>query len=339
MTAKECYRILGVAGTANTEDVKHAYRRRAFELHPDLNPHLADASRQFQLLNEAYVVLMRVLSEKEAKTATAGTGGKKERAARPESAAHEPGPSAKREADPSAKRGSDQDAKHEPGPSAKRESDHDAPGAPGHEDAQETAGHRAAQAEHTSSTAGQAAGAAAGQAAGENPASEAEARKRRMADSAYAQQEDVLRDILDDQFARRVFEDIYREVNKQQAVREDENKPDGIAPPPPKANKPNLEWGDKFLNLDFTGGLGGMMRGWLRQQIDDTLAVQLPKGKLFPGARVRLQIRQGLKNELHVVEVVLPQDFRIGKAIRLKGLGRKVGKWTGDLYLTIEAQQ
>ena len=320
MTIKECCQILGVAGTANSEDVKHAYRRRAFELHPDLNPNLADANQHFQLLNEAYVVLMRVLSDKEAKAAE--TGGKKERAARPEGGARESGQG------------------------AGRESGKDTPGAAGPEDADGAAGRRT-QTGHKPPT-GEAAGASSAKTAsaaasgpagaGESASGESEtARKRRMADSAYAQQEDVLRDILKDQFARRVFEDIYSEVNKQQAAREGADKL--IPPAPPKPRKLKLEWGDKIFKLDFTGGLSGMMRNWLRRQIDDELTVQLPRGKLFPGARVRLQIRQGFKNELHVVEVILPQDFKVGKAIRLKGLGRKAGKWAGDLYLTIEAQQ
>ena len=322
MTIKECYRILGVASTANTEDVKHAYRRRAFELHPDLNPNLVDASRQFQLLNEAYVILVRVLSDKEAKSSTAGARVKKERAAKPEGAEPKSGQSA--------------------------------PGAPGSDAADGTAGRQAEQTgpkpHESESAAGASTGASSAASSASGPTGSsgsqsdesetAETRKRRMADSVYSQQEDVLRDILNDQFARRVFEDIYSEVNKQQTEREDTNKPGKAALPiPPKTRKLNLEWGDKILNLDFTGGLSGMVGNWLRKQIDDTLTVQLPKGKLFPGARVRLQIRQGFKNELHVVEVILPQDFKIGKAIRLKGMGRKVGRWTGDLYLTIEAQQ
>ena len=67
MTLKECYQLLGVESSATLEDVKRAYRRRAFELHPDLNPHLADAGRQFQQLNEAYVILSRLITAREAR--------------------------------------------------------------------------------------------------------------------------------------------------------------------------------------------------------------------------------------------------------------------------------
>ncbi len=48
-----------------------------------------------------------------------------------------------------------------------------------------------------------------------------------------------------------------------------------------------------------------------------------------------MQIRQGLSEDLRTVEITLPPDFTIGKPVRLKGLGKRVGPWQGDLYLTI----
>ena len=33
--------------------------------------------------------------------------------------------------------------------------------------------------------------------------------------------------------------------------------------------------------------------------------------------------------------MTLPADFTPGKPVRLKGLGKRVGPWQGDLYLTI----
>ena len=53
MTLKECYEILRLDQSASLDEIKHAYRRRAFELHPDLNPGVADAGQRFQQLNEA----------------------------------------------------------------------------------------------------------------------------------------------------------------------------------------------------------------------------------------------------------------------------------------------
>lgn len=50
------YTILGLAPVADAAEIKDAYRRKAMELHPDRNK-ADDATRQFQLLNEAYSVL------------------------------------------------------------------------------------------------------------------------------------------------------------------------------------------------------------------------------------------------------------------------------------------
>lgn len=50
---------------------------------------------------------------------------------------------------------------------------------------------------------------------------------------------------------------------------------------------------------------------------------------------MRLQIRRGLSGELHTVEITLPPDFAVGKPVRLRGLGKRVGPWQGDLYLTL----
>ena len=52
MTIKECYKILGVAPNADMEELKSAFRKQAFRLHPDLNPD-PSAQQEFQKLNEA----------------------------------------------------------------------------------------------------------------------------------------------------------------------------------------------------------------------------------------------------------------------------------------------
>ena len=61
LSLKECYEILKIDKHADLETLKSAYRKRAFELHPDLHPDNPDAGRQFQRLNEAYVALSAVL--------------------------------------------------------------------------------------------------------------------------------------------------------------------------------------------------------------------------------------------------------------------------------------
>jgi curved DNA-binding protein len=51
------YKILGVAKTATTKDIKNAYRKMARKFHPDLNPNDKDAKKNFQQINEANEVL------------------------------------------------------------------------------------------------------------------------------------------------------------------------------------------------------------------------------------------------------------------------------------------
>lgn len=47
------YGILGVSASADSAEIKAAFRRKAMELHPDRNDSPL-ATAQFQLLNEAY---------------------------------------------------------------------------------------------------------------------------------------------------------------------------------------------------------------------------------------------------------------------------------------------
>ena len=87
--------------------------------------------------------------------------------------------------------------------------------------------------------------------------------------------------------------------------------------------------------MDFNRGVKGIVTDWLRRQIDENQTLHLPSGHLAPGRRIRLQIRQGLSDEVRAVEITLPPDFAVGKPVRLRGLGRRIGPWQGDLYLTL----
>lgn len=54
---KSYYSILGVGFTAETEEIKQAFKQKAKELHPDKNQD-RDTTKEFQFLNEAYAVLI-----------------------------------------------------------------------------------------------------------------------------------------------------------------------------------------------------------------------------------------------------------------------------------------
>lgn len=263
ISLRECYEILHLEKGADLQAVKKAYRQRAFELHPDLNPGNLDASRQFQLLNEAYVALSAMLRPVE--EARQKAQAKKDKAAEEE---------------------------------ARRQETH----------------------------------------------AEKEAEK---ASAAYAEQ-DVLRDLLNDPFARRVFEDIYSELNRKAPPGPEKSTPPPPPPPPPGQEKPHRsseparrQSAPRKAPLWERGeekGVKGAVKDWLRRQIDEEQTLVLPAARLAPGRKVRLQIRRGLSEDVSSIEVTLPPDFMVGKPVRLRGLGKKVGPWQGDLYLTINTQ-
>ncbi|MCR5815129.1 MAG: DnaJ domain-containing protein [Desulfovibrio sp.] len=285
ISLKECYAVLNLAKDANLEDVKHAYRVRAFELHPDLHPDDPLAGKRFQQLNEAYVALSGLLKAQGQQEEDEKTEGKA-------------------------------DAKAEETSQAQSESQAEEP---------------------------------------RQAASQAQQKRREQADRAYAEQ-DVLRDLLNDPFARRVFEDIYRELNRQQAGKKTEDPQPSEQKPPnqpkneqpkPQARKKEPERTQTSLHKDNIAwdtpkwekqkGVGGFVKNWFKRQIDEEIHLSLPAQTLLPGRKVRLQIRHGLSSDVHTIEVTLPKDFAIGKPVRLRGLGKHVGPWQGDLYLILES--
>lgn len=374
ISVKDCYEILKLDKNADLDALKSAYRQRAFELHPDLNPGNPEAGRQFQQLNEAYVALSAVITpaSESAKKAEkkAEERAKADKAKAEASKAKAEAEKAKKEAD-KAKRDADKaeadKAKAEAykarseayraearakadmakaeaarvkaeAAKAKEEADKAASEAKSRGGAQ--AGPSATGAAEPSQSTGPA------ESTGPTEQDATSSGRRSEAQSAYTEQaeQDVLRDLLNDPFARRVFEDIYSELNHRQAGKqastekprapEDRTSQEKRERASTTLHQGNIAWGTPKWNMDFSKGVKGVVKDWLRRQIDEEQSLTLPAARLAPGRRVRLQIRQGFSGELRAVEITLPPDFAVGKAVRLRGLGKRVGPWQGDLYLT-----
>lgn len=265
MTLKECYAALGLKQDADLAEIKRAYRRLAFSLHPDLNPHIKNAARRFQIINEAYVQLSQAAASGAGKTGgTSGTRGE-EAAARSREEARR--------------------AYHKAGQ--------------GHED-----------------------GTFSG----------------RKEQPGKRSREDVFRDILNDPFARRVFEDIYNHINQEGPGAEpgaEAQEPSRARPSSPRGPHPSAG-SAKSVRQQKVPGVFGKVKGWLRKQIDDEQVVRLPAASLIPGARVRLEIQHGFSERPQVIEITLPKEFVPGKPMRIQGMGRRVGNWKGDLFVRIE---
>jgi molecular chaperone DnaJ len=148
--------------------------------------------------------------------------------------------------------------------------------------------------------------------------------------SFYYKEEEVLKTILNDPFAKKVFEDIYSQIRKEQ--------PGYKGPLELKKRKLQLHWGDRTLNFDFARGLGGTVKSWFTNQMDHEQTVYFPAMSLIPGRKVRITVEQRFSDGPKTIEVTLPRDFIVGRPIRLKGLGRKLGPLTGDLLLKILAR-
>ena len=269
LSARECYALLGLREGAGLDDIKGAFRKQAFKLHPDLNPS-KDAAAQFRRLNEAYVFLTKTVeadrsAADRAASAHAAAGGK---AREREQARTSPGEGAR------AYRRQQQQAKAE--------------------------AHGAAR------------GAAGRKASGKR---------------FYFKEEEVLQDILKDPFARQVFDDIYSQIRKE--------RPGWTPPRSMKKRRLELSWGGRRIGLDL--GKGGL-KAWLRGQFDHEQTVRFPAQALYPGRSVRISVHQKFSKGPKTVDVTLPPDFVIGRPLRLKGLGRRLGPIKGDLILRILAK-
>jgi molecular chaperone DnaJ len=147
-----------------------------------------------------------------------------------------------------------------------------------------------------------------------------------------AKQEEVLRDILNDPFAKQVFEDIFSKLKRGV-------EPNGAPSEPITTKTLDLKWGEKSVKMDLSKGFIGAVKDWAAKQLDDNQTVYMPAHNLIPGTTLRVQIKHRFNPEPRTVDVTLPIDFVVGRPIRLKGLGRRLGPWTGDLYLRFLARR
>lgn len=296
MTLQECYEILHVDNAASIEDIKRAYRNLAFTLHPDLNPMISEESIQFQNLNEAYVILLKFYQYSgQQPYSTQQTTSKMD------IDYHTTSQSTLLKENKTKKT-----SQHPINNSTKKQSSSD----------------------HTTKT--------------EHNFIDI------SVDEPFDRKQEILQDILNDDFAKNVFEDIFREVQKKK------NKSSDKLPLGEKHRskiKNFFQWfittitfhknSQKALKqheiqpiyAQKTNSLS--VKHWLRSQIDEVQSIELPVSLIQPSSRIRLHIRRGLSEELITLDFTLPEDFNYTKELCFKGMGKKLGRWEGDLYLRL----
>ena len=266
MTRKEALTILCLNEGADAEEIKRSYRKMAFALHPDLNPDNPAAGKEFQRLNEAYVLL----------TSPSSPDGGQRSAPRGQRAG----------AQAEAKEKARADAERAYARAKKRFQEEAAKSGPA------------------------------------KPSTGSAQKNASPGKTREMKRDEVLHDLLRDPFARRVFEDIYTQIREESARKQAAGKTRSAkAPQEPGILERTVE----------------NAQDWFRRQIDDEQTVRF-NGPLTPGARVRLQIHHGIFGKAQTIELTLPPEFEPGRPLRLKGLGRRIGKWRGDLYLRIVGQ-
>lgn len=154
---------------------------------------------------------------------------------------------------------------------------------------------------------------------------------QRRASAFYSKQEEVLKDILNDPFAKQVFEDIFSKLKRGENPTTNFTKPI-------KAQSMELKWGNRAFTFNLGQGLVSTIKNWAAKQLDDHQTVHLPARNLIPGSTLRVDIQHKFSSETKILDLTLPADFVVGRPIRLKGQGRHLGPWRGDLYLRLLAQ-
>ena len=141
-----------------------------------------------------------------------------------------------------------------------------------------------------------------------------------------ARQEEALKKVLDDPFARQVFEDIFEKI-KRRAPK--------ISPSPeksiPKKNRGTIPAGKQPPRVpEKSAGMVPGIKKWIGSRLDAFQTIHLPADQLLPGNRVRVSV-QG-KKPRHI-DIRLPATFKVGRSLRVKDQGRTLGPLKGDLYL------
>ena len=154
--------------------------------------------------------------------------------------------------------------------------------------------------------------------------------RQKRASAFYTKQEEVLRDILNDPFAKQVFEDIFSKLKRGE-------NPLSTPQEPIKAQNFELSWGQRALRLDLKQGLWATIKKWAALQLDDHQTMRLPARNLVPGTTLRVDIEHRFSPQPKTIDLTLPMDFVVGRPLRLKGQGRRLGPWRGDLYLRLLA--
>ncbi|AGC49728.1 J domain-containing protein [Lawsonia intracellularis] len=296
MILDKYYKILHVDNSAFLDDIKRSYRKLAFALHPDLNPTIPHATAKFQQLNEAYVILLRAYKSNTSKS------------------------------------------------HSKTTTKQSTTNATQQKNKERDKAYRKNKTEYIKST--------SKKTHSKNPHKNSifEA----SIDENFDEKQKILQDILNDDFARNVFEDIFRTIQNKQT--KSSNIQDSSTQNSSQNKKPSIitrlfqtigQITHSFQkgqhpntsspnNVKVTYGgkdAPNTVKSWLKSQIDEEQTIELPATALRPGSRIRLNIRQGFSEKLKVLDLTLPSDFTFNKQLYFKGMGKKLGRWQGDLYL------
>jgi molecular chaperone DnaJ len=279
MNTNKYYEILGLQPDADLTEIKKAYRRLAFKYHPDLNPHDPEAGSKFQQINAAYIFLRQQFqsySKENAKTTYQSTKT--------------------RQAAYAYKKTSQQKTFSQQGQSSKNKQHFQT-----HKQTpQKTTTRTFKVSQQHKSTARQ------------TTSTRYQTGNKSYRAQFFNRQEEILKEILNDPFARQVFEDIFQKVKQHSST--------------------SINDAQQAIKSDLSS-LPKTIKHWWRKQLDVEQTISLPASRLIPGTKLRIQIRHKLIGSPRTIDFTLPLDFRIGRPIRLKGLGLSLGPWKGDLYL------